>query len=107
MMAFTIHSCKVYDKHDITVEKAIESKTERIKIIAIDNRKYFLDSLYYKNDILYGHLLKSRKHPNVEIILPKESIREIQIYNRKRSINRTIMLFVGIGGIYAISFAIR
>ena len=101
--AFLFQSCKAYDKQDITIDNAIESNIKRIKVITLDNRKFFFDSLYYSNNTLYGRLLKSKKHPNVEMIIPQESIKEIQLYNQKKSLVKTVVLLVSIGGIYLIS----
>ena len=59
-----------------------------------DNGKPDKESFYFKNDTLYG-LHKGRL--GEEILIPTETIKEIYIYNQKKS--RTGTAFVVIGGV--------
>ncbi len=62
--------------------------------ITVDAKKYNFESFYFKNDTLYG-LHKGRL--GEEILISTESIKEIYIYNQKKS--RTGTAFLVIGGV--------
>jgi len=61
--------------------------------ITVDGRKYNFDSFYHKNDTLYG-LQKGRLQK--EILIPIETIEEIQLYNTKKSKTATFYLVFGL-----------
>jgi len=64
-------------------------------IITNDSMKYFVDSYYYENDILYGKLSKAEKNNTIEVLIPKENIKEIYLFNYKKSRTGTAFLIIG------------
>lgn len=55
LFLFTIcfQSCKVYQSQHVPVEEAILSQ-KRVKVITVNNDKYFFKKLFVKQDTLYG-----------------------------------------------------
>ena len=60
--------------------------------ITVDAKKYNFESFYFKNDTLYG-LHKGKL--GEEILIPIETIKEIHLYNPKKSITATVLLAIG------------
>ena len=96
--------CKVYYKEPVSVDEAMNNKLKKVKIITTDDRELKFDSIYYKNDKLYG-LLRAKKGKS-EIIIKEESIKEIYFLNPNKSAGFTLLLIFGvpiaISGIWAI-----
>lgn len=96
--------CRVYYKEPVSVDGAINNKFKKVKIITIDDRVLKFDSIYYKNDKLYG-LLRANKGKS-EVIIKEESIKEIYFLNPNKSAGFTLLLIFGIPiaifGIWAI-----
>jgi hypothetical protein len=99
-------NCKVYDKTPATIEQAINKdhkKAKRIKIEMVDGEKIILDSVYYKDNELFGLLAKSKekstssKASNVkeEVKIDKDKITQIRLQNRAKSITGTVFLTAG------------
>ena len=73
-------------------EQVYEDGTDTF--ITVDQRKYNFESFYFKNDTLYGiHKGKLGE----EILIPTETIKEIHVYNPKKSITATVFLVIGGG----------
>ena len=49
-IAFLFQCCKVYNRETVSIEEAVGHGKEGIKIIANDDRKFYFNSTYYKND---------------------------------------------------------
>ena len=62
-------------------------------IITNDSMKYYVDSYYYENDILYGKLSKSEKNI-IEVLIPKENIKDIYLFNKSKSRTGTAVLII-------------
>ena len=93
-VAILFQGCKVYSYHKetATIDEAINSDLKRVKVIAYDGRKYEFDSIYYKNEKLYGLLVKEK----FEVLIYHETIREIHLYNAKKSRGLSALLSFGI-----------
>jgi hypothetical protein len=78
----------------MSIDKAIESDTKKVKVITQDDRKFYFDSIYYKNDKLYGSMTK--KKDRIETILNEQSIDRIYLYNMKKSRTLSTLLSIGI-----------
>jgi hypothetical protein len=98
MIVFLFQCCKVYQKQSVTVEQAIESK--KVKIITIDDRTLYFDSIYYKNDILFGLMNKNKiLLEKTEVIIPIESIKSIHLLNKGASVGTNASIGIVILGI--------
>ena len=86
--------CKVYYKEPVSVHEAMNNKLKKVKIITNDDRELRFDSIYYKNDKLYG-LLRAKKGKS-EVLIKEESINEIYFYNPNKSGGMTVLLIIGI-----------
>jgi hypothetical protein len=96
-MIVLLQCCKVYYKEQQTLESVIGPEKKLVKVILNDDRKLIFDSLYYKNDDLYGSMkLKDKANKNVEVILHPENIKEIYLLNKDASSIRSVFLGLGI-----------
>jgi len=84
--------CKVYQKQSVSVDKAIGYDKRSVKVITTFNTEYEFDSIYYKNDKLYG-LIPQHKE---EVLLSETHLKEIYLVDNKKSKKMTILLCVGI-----------
>lgn len=105
--------CVLYNINPVTVDKAINKdhkKVKRIKIAMVDGEKLILDSIYYKDDQLYGMLSKSKKNVKddfypytynecsrmkIEIKIDENKIKNIFLYDRKKSVLTTVFVICG------------
>jgi len=92
--------CKIYDKRPVSVEAATKNKIKRVKIITIDDRILVFDSIYYKEEKLYG--MSKAKEIKAEVLIKEESIKEIHLYNSKKSITATVFLVLGSAWVFAL-----
>jgi hypothetical protein len=97
--------CRVYYKEPVSVDEAMNNKLKKVKIITIDDRELKFDSIYYKNDKLYG-LLRAKKGKS-EVLIKEVSIKEIYFFNPIKSSGFTVLIifgvpiaFLGIAAIY-------
>jgi hypothetical protein len=100
MSSFLFQSCVVYHKQPTTLDQAIGSDKKKVKIITIDDKKLIFDSLYYKNDDLYGIMNKNKNlKQKTEVNIPIERIKSVHLLNIKKSRTQTILfsIFVPIG----------
>ena len=103
--------CVVYDKQPVTIDQAVNVDHKKVKSIKIDmfgNKRYVVDSIYYKNGELYGLSSKSTKKNIIELRIDEEKIIQIRLYNQKKSKTGTIFLTLGlcITGIIIISMVL-
>jgi len=78
-----------------------------VKIVTYDGREFLFDSIYHKNDALYGLLRKSTKKNILEIELHEDQIKEVYIYvlNKEKSRKRTVIL-IAVPGIIIVVFGL-
>jgi len=88
--------CKAYDLRLTPLEEAIGPQKKYVKITTYNHEEILLDSLYYKDDRLYGVLKKSTRKNFLEVELNEEDIKGVQIHvlNEKKSRRQTVMLIV-------------
>ena len=102
--------CKVYDKQSVSIEQAINKdpkKAKRVKIEMDDGEKIVLDSIYYKDNELYGLLSKPKENSTSakamkvkeEIKIEEDKIVQIRPQNRAKSI--TVTVFIMAGSVFA------
>jgi len=94
VIVFLFQCCKAYDMHPTLIENAVGSQKKYVKIVTVDDREFLFDSIYYKNEVLYGTKKKSTKKNILEIKLREDEIKEVYIHvlNREKSKRRTIVL---------------
>lgn len=96
-IAVLFQCCKVYYKEPITIDKAIGDNKKRVKIITTDNRKWIFESIYYKDDGLYGILLEPVKNfEKTEVLIDENNILKIFLCDIKKSRRNTILIIVSI-----------
>ena len=93
LFSVLIQGCTVYQKNSITIEEAIEAEgreAKRFKIITTDDRTLIFESIYVRDGDFYG-LMKVEKAPDpVETRIYPASIKEIHLYDPKKSTTRII-----------------
>jgi hypothetical protein len=107
-IAVLFQSCVASDKQSVSIEEAINKnhKTQkRIKIEMIDGTKLVLDSIYYKDNELYGLRTKPKvkmynnysqgtstadKRIKIEVKIEEDNVIQIQISNTSISRGRTV-----------------
>jgi hypothetical protein len=94
--AIMFQYCKAYDLKLTPLEQSVGPQKKYVKITTTDHREFLFDSIYYKNDKLYGLLKKSTKKNLLEMELNEEYIKGVQIHvlNKEKSRRQTIMLIV-------------
>jgi hypothetical protein len=98
-IAVLFQCCKVYHKDPISVDVAVSNEVKRVKVITNDDRVYVFDSIYYKQDKLYG---LSAKKDKSELLIIEESIKEIHLYNPGKSTGMTVLLILSIPAAFAV-----
>ena len=101
-------SCRVYEIQPVTLEQAIEPNKKKVKIITVDDRTLYFDSLYFKNDKLYGLMNKNKNlKKKTEVNIPIEKIKSIYVLEVKKSRTKTALAIIGVSiGIIAAIFII-
>jgi len=95
--------CMVYQKEAKTLEEAIGPEKKKVQIITFDDRKLFFDSIYFKDEKLYGLMNRNENlHKKTEVEIIIESIKEIHLLDKIKSRNRTIVLGIVSGSIILI-----
>jgi hypothetical protein len=86
----------VYDKTPVAIERAVGPQKKPVKIVTYDERVFYFDSIYFKNDGLYGIMEKSARKNILEIKLQEENIKEvyIKVFNKSKSKKRTILWII-------------
>jgi len=67
------------------LELAIGTHEKSLKVILNDGRQFIFNSLYYEEDILYGELNKPKAGQKVTVKINPDSIKEIRLYNQRKS----------------------
>lgn len=114
-------SCKVYHIQNVKVEEALLSQ-KRVKVIAVNNDKYFFKKLFFKEGNIYGvtkiHSVTAKKLDSkieicslndkmAKIILDKNNIKEIYLQNEKLSLVLSILgPIVVVSGIVLILYSV-
>jgi len=86
--------CKAYDLHTTSIDQAVGPQKKYVKVVVHDGEEILLDSIYYRNDKLYGLVKESEKVDSHEMELHEENILEVQIHvkNFEKSRRRTAIL---------------
>ncbi len=75
-IAVLFQCCVIYDKKSVAIDEATDAA--KVKIITTDGEKVILEKLYYKNDgLLYG-ITNKKMSDTINIIIPKNQIKEIK-----------------------------
>jgi len=109
-IAISIQSCKVYDKDDVSEPKAVAS-ARKVKVIALDGKTYKFKKLLIEDEQLIGlakpnskeakylpseKFVDSTGHTMEKVSINRETIKEINLYDKKKSTSKTIWLVAGI-----------
>ena len=109
-IAISIQSCKVYDKDDVSEPKAVAS-ARKVKVIALDGKTYKFKKLLIEDEQLIGlakpnskeakylpseKFVDSTGHTMEKVSINRETIKEINLYDKKKSTKKTIWLVVGL-----------
>jgi hypothetical protein len=87
--------CRVYEIVPVTLEQAIGSDKKNVKIITVDDRTLYFDSIYFNNDKLYGLMNKNKNlKQKTEVEIPQERIKNIYLLNIKKSRTKTILFSI-------------
>ena len=108
-IVISIQSCKVYDADAISESDAVLSE-RKVKVIALDGKTYKFKKLIIEEGQLIGiakpqskeaNTLPSEKfvdsegHKLEKVSIKRETIKEINLYDKKKSKSRTIWLVAG------------
>lgn len=108
--AISIQSCKIYDTDSVPELEAVES-AKKVKVITVDGNTYKFEKLVIDEEQLVGlskpqsqaaKALPSEKfvdsdgHSKVKVSIDRETIKEINVYDKKKSKKRTIWLAVSL-----------
>jgi len=117
--AILFQCCMVYDKQPVTIDDAINidhKKVKRIKIDMTGNKKIIFDSIYYRDNQLFGLKLKPKEKTNnaaagdqnatgdkiskkgIEIQINEDDIIQIRLHNKSKTLTLNIFIAV-IGGL--------
>ncbi len=103
-------SCKVYDTDSRSQQEAIDSEL-KVKILTVDGSTYKFKKLIIEDEQLIGFaspnskeakLLPSKKftdekgHKLEKVAIDNDTIKEINVYDKKKSSRRTVFLVVGL-----------
>jgi len=109
-IAISIQSCKVYDTDAVPELEAVAS-AKRVKVITTDGNIYKFEKLIFDEEQLVGlskpkskeakylpseKFVDSTGHTMEKVSINKETIKEINLYDEKKSRKKTIWLVVGI-----------
>jgi len=98
-MLLLFQCCKVYYKEPVSIDEALNNDIKRVKIITMDDKVFVFDSIYFAHNKVYGQLRKIKGKNEVEkagVSINKESIKEIYLYNMKKS-RRMTTAFIAVG----------
>jgi len=108
-ITISIQSCKVYDTDALSEYEAVAS-AKKVKVITTDGETYKFEKLLVEEEQLIG-LSKSNSnaaiYPSEKVVdskgrtmekvsIDRATIKEINVYDKKKSKKRTIWLTVGI-----------
>jgi len=96
IIAFLFQCCKAYDLKLTPIEKAVGPQKKYVKVVTVLGEEILFDSIYYRNNQLYGLVKESKHTERREIELQEDSISQVQIHvlNKPESNRRTLMLIV-------------
>lgn len=111
-IAISIQSCKVYDAGNVPELEAVAS-AKKVKLITVDGETYKFEKLVIDEEQLVGlskpqskaakylpseKFVDSEGHTKEKVSIDRETIKEINVYDKKKSKKRTIWLAVGLAG---------
>ncbi len=109
-IATSIQSCKVYDADAVPESKAVAS-ARKVEVIALDGKTYKFKKLLIEDEQLIGlskpnskeakylpseKFVDSAGHKLEKVSINRETIKEINLYDKKKSTSKTIWLVAGI-----------
>ena len=109
-IAISTQSCKVYDTDAVTELEAVAS-AKKAMVISSDGNTYKFEKLIFDEEQLVGlskpkskaakylpseKFVDSTGHTMEKVSINKETIKEINLYDKKKSTKKTIWLVVGI-----------
>jgi hypothetical protein len=76
----TSQSCiSIYHKQSITIDTAVNNQA-RVKVVTIDNRKFYFNRLVVEEEVIYGITIKKKQE--IKVLIPKDKIKEIHLLNK-------------------------
>ena len=111
-IVISIQSCKVYDTDTVPELEAVAS-AKKVKVITVDGKTYKFEKLVIDEEQLVGlskpqskaakylpseKFVDSNGHTKEKVSIDRETIKEIKVYDKKKSKKRTKWLVVGITG---------
>jgi len=108
--AISIQSCKVYDTDAVPELEAVES-AKKVMVITTDGNTYKFEKLVIDEEQLVGlskpkskeaknlpseKFVDSKGHTKEKVSIDRETIKEINVYDKKKSTKKTIWLVVGL-----------
>ena len=108
--AISIQSCKVYDTDAVPELEAVES-AKKVMVITNDGNTYKFEKLVIDEEQLVGlskpkskeaknlpseKFVDSKGHTKEKVSIDRETIKEINVYDKKKSTKKTIWLVVGL-----------
>jgi len=116
----TLQSCSVYHSKTASLDEAIRSDN-KVKVITSSDEIYKLQKLQKENDQIYGvikkgsstaerlydqGIIKDNKSKYVNLLLPKNTIKEIHLKNKSLSTVLTIAIpVVGLAALLGIAYS--
>ena len=109
-IVISIQSCKVYDTGYTSETDAVAS-ARKVKVIALDGKTYKFKKLLIEDEQLIGlskpnskeakalpskEFVDSEGHKLEKVSINRETIKEINLYDKKKSTSRTIWLAAGL-----------
>ena len=93
VLCILFQSCIVYQKNSVSIDEAIETEgkeAKSFKIITEDERTLIFESIYIREGEYYGLMIVEKVPYPVETRIYPESIKEIHLYDPKKSRNSII-----------------
>jgi hypothetical protein len=87
--------CKAYSLKSTSIEDAVGPQRKYVRVVTVKGEEILFDSIYYRNDKLYGIIHETKNTIGEEVVELKEyNILQVQIFvlNKHESNRRTLML---------------
>ena len=88
--------CKAYSLKSTSIEEAVGPQKKYVRVVTVQGEEILFDSVYYRNDKLYGLIRESKNTKKEEIELQEDNILQVQtlVLNKQESNRRTLMLIL-------------
>jgi len=96
LFVFLLQCCKAYSLKSTSIEDAVGPQRKYVRVVTVQGEEILFDSIYYRNDKLYGLIKESKNTKKEEIELQEDNILQVQTFvlNKPESTRRTLMLIV-------------